>query len=57
MTRFFASAVVLLAIPMSFLNPLGRPAFVGYYVGVVTMALTCAIAQRGYSDHRQSNTP
>ena len=27
--------ILLLVIPMAVLNPLGRPAFLGYYTGVV----------------------
>ena len=46
MTRFVAYVIVLAVVPMSMLNPMGRPAFLGYYVGVVTMALAFAIAAK-----------
>lgn len=46
MTRFVACVIVLAVVPMSLLNPMGRPAFLGYYLGVVTMALAFAIARR-----------
>ena len=44
MTRFVACVIVLAAVPMSLLNPMGRPALLGYYLGVVTMVLAFAIA-------------
>jgi hypothetical protein len=44
MTRFVASAIVLAVVPMSMLNPMGRPAFLGYYLGVITMWLLFVIA-------------
>ena len=37
MTRFLVGMLVMLVVPMTFLNPMGRPAFLGYYLGVVTM--------------------
>jgi hypothetical protein len=43
MTRLVASAIVLAVIPMSMLNPMGRPAFLGYYLGVITMWLLFVI--------------
>jgi hypothetical protein len=43
MTRFVASAIVLAVIPISMLNPMGRPAFLGYYLGVITMWLLFVI--------------
>jgi hypothetical protein len=39
MTQFLVCALVLAIMPMSLLNPLGRPAFLGYYLGIVTMWL------------------
>lgn len=43
MTRFVASAMVLAAVPMTMLNPMGRPAFLGYYLGVIAMWLLFVI--------------
>jgi hypothetical protein len=37
MRQFFVSALLLAMIPMVLLNPLGREAFIGYYVGVIAM--------------------
>jgi len=42
--KFMASALVLAVLPMSILNPMGRPAFLGYYLGVLTMWLTFVVA-------------
>ena len=48
MTRFLAYIVVLAVVPMSMLNPMGRPAFLGYCLGVITMAFAFAsVAGRG----------
>jgi hypothetical protein len=44
MMKFLASATVLAVVPMLLLNPAGRPGFLGYYLGVVTMWLAFAIA-------------
>jgi hypothetical protein len=33
--KFLIGIVLLLVIPMIFLNRLGRPAFLGYYTGVI----------------------
>ena len=35
MKQFIVCAVLLAGIPMSILNPLGREAFLAYYVGVI----------------------
>ena len=35
MKQFFVSALLLAVIPVVLLNPLGREAFIGYYVGVI----------------------
>jgi hypothetical protein len=43
MTRFVANAIVLAVVPMSTLNPIRRSAFLGYYLGVVTMWLAFVI--------------
>ena len=37
MKPFFVCVLLFVAIPMVLLNPLGRPAFIGYYVGVIAM--------------------
>ena len=37
MARFIVCTLVLEVRPMSLLNPMGRPAFLGYYLGIVTM--------------------
>jgi len=37
MKRFVVSTLLLAATPMILLNPLGREAFIGYYIGVVAM--------------------
>ncbi|HZL95810.1 MAG TPA: hypothetical protein VFB99_19285 [Vicinamibacterales bacterium] len=37
MARFTVWTLVLAVVPMSLLNPMGRPAFLGYYLGIVTM--------------------
>ena len=37
MIQFLVATLVLLVVPMSLLNPLGRPAFLGYYLGIATM--------------------
>jgi hypothetical protein len=37
MARIIACTVVLAVVPMSLLNPMGRPAFLGCCLGVVTM--------------------
>ncbi len=37
--KFFVSLLVLALIPMMALNDLGRPAFIGYYLGVITLWL------------------
>ena len=39
MARFLVCALVLAVVPMSLLNPMGRPAFLGYYLGMATMWL------------------
>ena len=44
--KFVASAIVLAVVPMSILNPMGRPAFLGYYLGVLAMWLTFVIGAR-----------
>ena len=47
MGRWVIGILLLLAIPMMVLNPLGRPAFIGYYVGVITTWLVYVFALQG----------
>lgn len=49
MAKFITCTIVLALVPMAVLNPLGRPAFLGYYVGVVTawLAVMAASQWRG----------
>ena len=42
--RFLVCLIVLGAAPMVLLNGQGRPAFVGYYLGVLTLWLVFAVA-------------
>lgn len=42
--RFLICTIVLGVVPMLLLNGQGRPAFVGYYLGVLTLWLVFAIA-------------
>ena len=35
MKSFLPLMILLLVVPMTVLNPLGRPAFIGYYAGVI----------------------
>ena len=44
--KFLIGIVLLLVIPMIFLNPLGRPAFLGYYTGVIATWAAYVIALR-----------
>ena len=44
--KLVASGIVLAVVPMSILNPMGRPAFLGYYLGVFAMWLTFVVAAR-----------
>ena len=40
MKRLMVGLALLLVLPMALLNPLGREAFLGYYVGIFAMWLT-----------------
>lgn len=40
MKRLIVCLTLLLAVPMALLNPLGREAFLGYYVGILAVWLT-----------------
>ena len=42
--RFLVCLIVLGAVPMLLLNGQGRPAFLGYYLGVLTLWLVFAVA-------------
>jgi hypothetical protein len=42
--QFFVCLLVLMLVPMMALNGLGRPAFIGYYLGVMTLWLVFACA-------------
>ena len=44
MKQFFVGVLLLAVIPMVLLNPLGREAFIGYYVGAIAVwfAFVCA---------------
>ena len=44
--QFLLCLIVLAAVPMSLLNGLGRPAFIGYYLGVLTLWLLFVVAGR-----------
>jgi hypothetical protein len=44
--KLLTGVVLLLVIPMIILNPLGRPAFVGYYMGVIATLAAYVIALR-----------
>jgi len=46
MKAFLLCVLLLLVIPMSILNPLGRPAFLGYYAGVIATWAIYAIMLR-----------
>lgn len=53
MIKFLVGVLVMLVIPMSLLNPLGRPAFLGYYLGIVTM--WCVVMAVGQVQARTSS--
>jgi hypothetical protein len=42
--RFLVCLIVFCAVPMTLLNGLGRPAFIGYYLGVLTLWLVFVVA-------------
>ena len=46
MRAFALLVVLLLVIPMTILNPMGRDAFLGYYAGVIATWATYVIAFR-----------
>jgi hypothetical protein len=45
--KLLTGIVWMVGIPMIVLNPLGRPAFLGYYAGVLATWVAYAIAIRG----------
>ena len=52
MGKLMIGILLLLAVPMVVLNPLGRPAFIGYYVGVISTWLAYIFASQ--SKHASS---
>jgi hypothetical protein len=54
MRNFILFALLLLATPMFFLNPLGRPAFIGFYVGVIATWLAFMAASRSGHQTRRA---
>jgi hypothetical protein len=46
MAKFLVCTLVLAVVSMSLLNPMGRPAFLGYYLGIVTMWLVVVAVGR-----------
>jgi hypothetical protein len=52
MKQFVVSALLLAVIPMVLLNPMGREAFIGYYVGVVAMWFVLVLAGRSQGTAR-----
>jgi hypothetical protein len=44
--RQVAGLILLLIVPKIFLNELGRPAFLGYYLGVIATGVAYVIALR-----------
>ena len=55
MIRFLLGVLVMLVVPMSLLNPFGRPAFLGYYLGITTMWFVVMVV--GQVQARISSTP
>ena len=53
MKRLAICLVLLVMVPKFFLDPLGRPAFLGYYLGIVALWLTFACV--GTWQQRSSN--
>ena len=46
MKQFLVSTLLLAVIPMVVFNPLGREAFIGYYVGVIaTWVMVVCVAE------------
>lgn len=56
MRSFALFVVLLLAIPMLVLNPLGRGAFMGYYLGVVATWLAVMVASHAQARWLQTRT-
>ena len=42
--RIVVCTIVLAVVPMIVLNPMGRSAFLGYYLGVITLWLVFVLA-------------
>jgi hypothetical protein len=53
MKTFLFFVFLLLVVPMSVLNPMGRPAFLGYYTGVLATLMAMRFAGAGQA----SDTP
>jgi hypothetical protein len=53
MGRLIGSGLVLAGVPMVFLDSLGRPAYLGYYLGVLTMWLAVVVAS-SWRKHREA---
>jgi len=53
MAKLIGSGLVLAVVPMALLNPLGRSAFLGYYLGVLTMWFAVVVASH-WQNHRQA---
>ena len=51
MKAFALFIVLLLLIPMTLLNPMGRDAFLGYYAGVIATWAAYGIAYRAALAH------
>ena len=57
MARFIVCTLVLAVVPMSLLNPMGRPAFLGYYLGIVTMWFVVVAVGRIQADTAATQKP
>jgi hypothetical protein len=44
MKQFIFCVLLLLVVPMVVLNPMGRPAFLGYYAGVIVTVISLRLA-------------
>lgn len=51
MKAFLFFVCLLLVVPMSVLNPMGRPAFLGYYLGVLATLIALRFASAAVSDN------
>jgi hypothetical protein len=53
MKRFIACTILLAVVPMAFLNPAGRDAFLGYYLGVIATWLAFLLSGLTSARHLQ----